>query len=45
LRIAGETGASVVAVDPAGAMLDLARAKPGAGKVRWVQADARSLRR
>ncbi|HQU67970.1 MAG TPA: methyltransferase domain-containing protein [Albidovulum sp.] len=43
LRIAGETGASVVAVDPARAMLDLARAKPGAGAVRWVEADARRL--
>lgn len=43
LRIATEAGASVVAVDPARAMLDLARAKPGAGKVRWVEADARGL--
>ncbi|MCA0270748.1 MAG: methyltransferase domain-containing protein [Proteobacteria bacterium] len=45
LRIAREAGASLVGVDPAGAMLDLARARPGAGKLRWVQADARGWRR
>ncbi|MGL4282006.1 MAG: class I SAM-dependent methyltransferase [Albidovulum sp.] len=44
LRIATEAGAAVVGVDPAGAMLDLARAKPGADRVRWVEADARRLR-
>lgn len=43
LRIAAETGAQVVAVDPAGAMLDLARAKPGARQVRWIEADARGI--
>lgn len=43
LRIAAETGASVAAVDPAGAMLNLGRAKPGAGALRWVEADARRL--
>lgn len=42
LRIA-VAGVPVVAVDPAGAMLDVARAKPGAEKVRWIQADARAL--
>ena len=44
IRIVSEHGAAVTAVDPAGAMLDLARAKPGAEEVRWVEADARSLR-
>jgi 2-polyprenyl-3-methyl-5-hydroxy-6-metoxy-1,4-benzoquinol methylase len=41
LSIATETAASVVAVDPARAMLDPAWAKPGAGAVRWVETDAR----
>lgn len=31
-------------VDPAGAMLDAARAKPGSDKVTWVEADARTVR-
>jgi ubiquinone/menaquinone biosynthesis C-methylase UbiE len=44
LRIAAEHGAAVTGVDPAGAMLDLARAKPGAERVRWIEGDARSLR-
>ena len=44
IRIAAEHGAAVTAVDPAGAMLDLARAKPGAGRVTWVLGDARDLR-
>lgn len=43
IRIAAETGAEVTGADPAGAMLDLARAKPGAGRVSWVAADARRL--
>ncbi len=34
----------VVGVDPAQAMLDIAAARPGGGKARWVTADARSLR-
>ena len=34
----------VYAVDPAGAMLDIARARPGGEGVTWVQADARSVR-
>lgn len=42
LRVA-DAGAAVVAVDPARAMLDVARAKPGAGRVRWVETDARGL--
>ena len=35
---------AVTAVDPAMAMLDLGRAKPGADRVRWIEADARTLR-
>jgi SAM-dependent methyltransferase len=34
----------VTGVDPAGAMLDVARAKPGAGRVRWIHGNAPSLR-
>lgn len=37
------SGLEVVAVDPAGAMLDVARAKPGAGRVRWIHGDATSV--
>lgn len=36
-------GLQVVAVDPAGASLDVARAKPGADLVRWVPGDATTL--
>jgi SAM-dependent methyltransferase len=36
-------GVDVVGVDPAGAMLDVARAKPGADAVRWVHGDATTL--
>jgi SAM-dependent methyltransferase len=32
-----------VAVDPAGASLDVARGKPGADEVRWVHGDATAL--
>ncbi|MFM9554170.1 class I SAM-dependent methyltransferase [Streptomyces caniscabiei] len=38
-----ERGVDVVGVDPAGASLDVARAKPGAGRVRWVHGDATVL--
>jgi SAM-dependent methyltransferase len=37
------SGRDVVAVDPAGAMLDVARAKPGADRVRWIHGDATSI--
>jgi len=43
IRIAADHGADVVGVDPAGAMLEIARAKPGARTVSWVCADARRL--
>jgi SAM-dependent methyltransferase len=36
-------GLEVIGVDPAGASLDVARAKPGADAVRWLQGDATSL--
>jgi SAM-dependent methyltransferase len=36
-------GVSVIALDPAGASLDVARAKPGADRVRWLHRDATSL--
>jgi len=37
-------GRSVVGVDPAHAMLEVARKRPGGKKVEWVQADARNVR-
>lgn len=36
-------GIEVVAVDPALASLDIARAKPGADRVRWIHGDATAL--
>lgn len=36
-------GRRVTGVDPAGAMLAVARARPGGSGVRWVEADARDL--
>lgn len=36
-------GRSVVGVDPAGAMLEIARRRPGGERVTWVEGDARSL--
>lgn len=38
-----EHGFEVVAVDPAAASLDVARAKRGAERVRWVEGDATNL--
>jgi SAM-dependent methyltransferase len=38
-----ERGCDVVAVDPAAASLAVARAKPGAQHVRWVEGDATTL--
>ena len=43
IRIAAEHGAAVTGVDPARAMLEIARAKPGAERVQWVEGDARRL--
>jgi SAM-dependent methyltransferase len=42
LRLAGR-GIEVVGVDPAAASLDVARAKPGADRVRWLLGDAATL--
>lgn len=42
--LAQESGRLVVAVDPAGPMLELARQRPGGEHVQWVQGDARSVR-
>ncbi|MDT7845933.1 class I SAM-dependent methyltransferase [Streptomyces justiciae] len=42
LRLAGR-GIEVVAVDPAGASVDVARSKPGADRVRWICGDATDL--
>jgi SAM-dependent methyltransferase len=36
--------AEVAGADPAAAMLAIARARPGGGNVRWVEADAREMR-
>ena len=36
-------GVEVIAVDPAAASLDVARRKPGAGRVRWLHGDATTL--
>lgn len=38
-----DRGIEVVGVDPASASLDIARAKPGAQRVLWVQGDVTSL--
>ncbi|NNE12825.1 MAG: methyltransferase domain-containing protein [Ilumatobacter sp.] len=42
IRLA-ERGIDVTGLDPAGAMLDVARAKPGAARVRWVHGFATDL--
>jgi SAM-dependent methyltransferase len=38
-----DRGVSVIAVDPARASLDVARAKPGAGRVTWIHGDASAI--
>ncbi|MFE2408243.1 class I SAM-dependent methyltransferase [Kitasatospora sp. NPDC059408] len=38
-----DQGVEVVGVEPAGASLDVARAKPGAERVRWIHGDATAL--
>lgn len=38
-----DRGFEVTGVDPAGASLDVARAKPGADRVRWIHGDATGL--
>lgn len=44
LAVAMADGKAVTGVDPAGAMLDIARERPGGDKVTWVEVDARSAR-
>ena len=43
LAVALSGGRQVVGVDPAPAMLEIARAKPGAGSVEFIEGDARTL--
>lgn len=43
-ELAREPGRTVFGVDPAGAMLDIARARPGGDRVTWVQGDGRGVR-
>jgi ubiquinone/menaquinone biosynthesis C-methylase UbiE len=38
-----ERGLEVIGVDPAGALLDVARAKPGAEGVTWIHGDASAI--
>ncbi len=38
-----ESGIEVIGVDPAGASLEMARAKPGAERVRWIHGDASAI--
>ncbi|MCL2731010.1 MAG: class I SAM-dependent methyltransferase [Actinomycetia bacterium] len=38
-----DRGIEVVGVDPAGASIDVARAKPGSERVRWLRGDATDL--
>lgn len=38
-----DRGVSVIGVDPAGASLDVARAKPGAERVTWIHGDASAI--
>lgn len=42
LLLAGR-GVEVIGVEPAGASLDVARAKPGGERVRWIEGDATAL--
>lgn len=44
LTVALSPGRSVTGADPAAAMLDVARKRPGGDNVEWVEGDARSLR-
>jgi SAM-dependent methyltransferase len=38
-----DRGVEVIGVEPAGAMLDVARAKPGAERVTWIHGDASAI--
>ena len=41
--VLAERGLGMIGVDPAAGSLDVARAKPGADRVRWIHGDATSL--
>jgi SAM-dependent methyltransferase len=38
-----DRGIEVIGIDPAGASLEVARAKPGAERVRWIHGDASAI--
>lgn len=42
--LAQQGGKRVVGVDPAAAMLDVARQRPGGDRVRWVEGDGQTIR-
>src|SRR5215831_18291735 len=42
-ELATVDGREVIGVDPAPAMLAVARRQPGAGRVRWIEGDASAL--
>jgi SAM-dependent methyltransferase len=44
VALAQKGGKRVVGVDPAAAMLDVARQRPGGDRVRWVEGDGRTIR-
>jgi SAM-dependent methyltransferase len=44
LATALANGREVCGIDPAGAMLDVARRRDGGGRVNWIEADARGVR-
>src|SRR3546814_10383004 len=44
LAVALSEGCDVVGVDPAPAMIEVARRRPGGDRVTWIEADARDLR-
>jgi SAM-dependent methyltransferase len=44
LAAALSKGRQITGVDPAGAMLDVARMRPGGSSVEWIEGDARTLR-
>ncbi len=41
--LVAERGIAAIGVEPARAMLDVARAKPGADRVRWIHGDASAI--
>jgi SAM-dependent methyltransferase len=42
--LAERTGRTIVGVDPAAAMLDIAAKRPGGERVQWIEDDARTVR-